>query len=72
MASSSQNNFEGSIDDNFDQYFGQHFDQTFENLSVDYGGQEGERKERKKTSLYRKKSFKLLSFILLIFVFMFF
>ena len=43
-----RNNFERSIDDNFDQYFSQHFDQTFENLFVDYGGQEDDRKERKK------------------------
>uniref|UniRef100_A0A0D3B6M1 DDE Tnp4 domain-containing protein n=1 Tax=Brassica oleracea var. oleracea TaxID=109376 RepID=A0A0D3B6M1_BRAOL len=48
MASSSQNTFEGSLDEAFDQYFDQHFDQTFENFSIQYGGQEDERKERKK------------------------
>ena len=48
MASSSQNTFEESIDDTFDQNFDQHFDQTFEKFSIHYGGQEDERKERKK------------------------
>lgn len=34
------NTFEGSADENFDQ--------TFENLFIDYGDQEDERKPRKK------------------------
>ncbi|XP_009128548.2 putative nuclease HARBI1 [Brassica rapa] len=56
MASSSHNNFEGvdgpSFDEYFDQYvdqyFDQQFDQTFENLAINYGDQEYERKKRKK------------------------
>uniref|UniRef100_A0A0D3DMU5 DDE Tnp4 domain-containing protein n=1 Tax=Brassica oleracea var. oleracea TaxID=109376 RepID=A0A0D3DMU5_BRAOL len=55
MTSSSQNTFEGSIDDIFDQYFDQHFDQTFENFSIQYGGQEDERKERKKNEFISKE-----------------
>ena len=45
MASSSQNNLEGSIDDTFDQIFDQHFDQVFENFTIHYGDQEEGRKK---------------------------
>ena len=45
MASSSQNNLEGSIDDTFDQIFDQHFDQAFENFTIHYGDQEEGRKK---------------------------
>ncbi|XP_018513873.2 uncharacterized protein LOC103865118 [Brassica rapa] len=52
MASSSQNSFEGSLDEEFDQYFDEAFDQLFdetiENMAIQYSGQEDERKERKK------------------------
>ena len=48
MASSSNHNLEGSIDEMFDQYFDQQFDQTSENLCNIYGGQEEERRARKK------------------------
>ena len=56
MASSSNHNFDGSIDDEidqtFDQYFNQYFDQTFDETFEDlcnvYGDQEDERKTRKK------------------------
>ena len=43
MASSSQNNFEESVDDQyFDQYFDQYMDQTLQNLTI------GHREEPKK------------------------
>uniref|UniRef100_A0A0D3BC02 No apical meristem-associated C-terminal domain-containing protein n=1 Tax=Brassica oleracea var. oleracea TaxID=109376 RepID=A0A0D3BC02_BRAOL len=52
MAFSSQNPFDGlddqSFDDAFDQYFDQQFDQTFKNLTINYGHQEKEKKQRKK------------------------
>ena len=56
MASSSNHNFDGSIDDEidqtFDQYFNQYFDQTFDETFEDlcnvYGDQEDERKTIKK------------------------
>ena len=50
MASSSQNTFEDSLDDTFDQYFVQ----TFENFTI--GHHEEPMRQRKKMSLYRKKS----------------
>ena len=43
MTSSSQKNFEESVDD---QYFDQYFDQTLENLTI--GHQEEPRKQRNK------------------------
>ena len=52
MASSSHNTFEdvddGSFDQYFDDYFDQQFDQTFENLAINYGHQEVEKRRRKK------------------------
>ena len=51
MVSFSQNTFEGSLDENFDQ----HFDQTFEIFSIHYGGEEDERKERKKKEFISKE-----------------
>ena len=54
MTSSFHNTFEGSVDKNFDQYFDQHFDQTLENLFIDYGDQEDERKAKKNEFLSKK------------------
>ena len=48
MASFSQNTFDGTDDEIFDQYFDQHFDQTMENLSINYGDQDEERRRKKK------------------------
>ena len=67
-AYSSQNTFEGSINDTFDQIFDQYFDQTFENFFIHYGDQE----KKIWWSRKRKEKKKKMKFILLIFVFMFF
>uniref|UniRef100_A0A0D3BCD1 DDE Tnp4 domain-containing protein n=1 Tax=Brassica oleracea var. oleracea TaxID=109376 RepID=A0A0D3BCD1_BRAOL len=51
MASSSNNTFEGSLDDAFDEHFDQFFyhcfDTTLENLIIAYGDEEEARKKRK-------------------------
>ncbi|XP_033131850.1 uncharacterized protein LOC103829092 [Brassica rapa] len=48
MASSSHNNFEESMDETFDQFFDQTFDDAFDEAFQNLGGQEGEKKTRKK------------------------
>ena len=64
MASSSQNNFEGSLDEYFNQHFNQYVDQTFsqyvDQTFQNCGGEEDERKERKKEFLSKEMAKKVM------------